>query len=240
MKKILLLLLILPLLYGCHNLNNKDELTKIKTHLNDTKKITIEDTFFEERQIYTIKDEEEIKEIITNLKNITIEEDESVDFAKEYRYIIKLYDSKDKEISELTLSPAPIKFRGFNKYTKYDDNYLNIYNVIEKNYSAKFNEISSKIMKKLENTKEIRVRDWSSKELLKTIKDEKEIKDIINLIGNSKVWEGLTTYVGLNYILEFVNEQDKVEVIVETGQNTFIKWEDETYYLTGFNYSKDR
>ena len=240
MKKILLLLLILPLLYGCHNLSNEDELTKIKTHLNDTKKITIEDTFFEERQIYTIKDEEEIKEIITNLKNITIEENESVDFAKEYRYIIKLYDSKDKEISEITLSPAPIKFTGFNKYTKYDDNYLNIYNIIEKNYSAKFNEISSKIMKKLESTKEIRVKDWSSKELLKTIKDEKEIEDMINLIGNSKVWEGLTTYIGLNYILEFVDGQDKVEVIVETGQNTFIKWEDETYYLTGFNYLKDR
>ena len=63
---------------------------------------------------------------------------------------------------------------------------------------------------------------------------------MINLIGNSKVWEGLTTYIGLNYILEFVNEQDKVEVTIETGQNTFIKWEDETYYLTGFNYLKDR
>lgn len=186
--------------------NNEAIMDMLFDNLHNTLKITIEDTYALEKKVYTIIESEEINKItniLSNIKPALLEETDDTS-----RFIIKLYDKENIEYANLSF--YPIKIKGYNGKLTLGESGADLYKLLNESYSATFREINNNVEKILAGVSKIEVRNYNDNKLIKTIKDNKRIKEINNIILNTKVDESrVINDIGLKYNLVFLNKEDE-------------------------------
>lgn len=99
--------------------------------------------------------------------------------------------------------------------------------------------ISDEVIEKLSTTKSIIVKIAYSGDLKKTITDENQIKEIIDLISHSTKHIGDVNYIGASYVLEMYDKAGKLVDIIEIfDTNISIKSTNNRYDLDANDLQK--
>lgn len=213
-----------------------DKLSNILEKLPAVKTVRIGDTFsIDEDAIFIITDEEKVREITNILANLRDSKKEDIYYL---RYFIELLDDNSNIIAKFEYSPitdGTLKLEGINSYLSVGNYENDLRDLIINNYSIPFSKLSKNIELKFQKVHSIKVKNWNSNEVIKNIVKDNDVKMIVNIIFNSKIWEGAHTLPGQRYTLELLDRDDNLIAIVDYNPQLCIEFDSQSYFLTDYD-----
>lgn len=143
-------------------------------------------------------------------------------------YEFNMYD-KNKNLIE-SISYQPLNEISVNRDTSLNVEKEEALINILKEYKLPF----EKIIIELKNTKSILLNDSSGNS--KTITNNNNITEIINVISESKIWDNSYTLESNEYDLIFLNQKGKKIIEIEFNPQLIIKFQGYRYILYNYDY----
>ena len=226
----LLIILVLGMILLFRKESNEDKLNKALRKLDATNKILITDTYKENGEVtFTVKDKNEIEKIVHILKKIQISK---AGYSETYRYRIQLLD-KDSNIL-LEFKYWPLKLKGIDVFLEETTN-DSLYHHLTSKYTISFRDSIKDVSNDLKRVKRLVIKNYNTGKFIKDIKDENKIYKFINLILDSKIWEGAINLPSQYYDIDLYDTNNNLIGNVVFNPYLSITLNDIHYQLTGFD-----